>query len=102
MAPSPTPEQIELFNQLEHACWNNKMYTINPNTANPDILPIEIQLICENIRAQNAQLPIDKLLDMSEYEKHPDYYPQRYVVGYYEIMQLAIDYIQDLNIAVQE
>jgi hypothetical protein len=39
-------------------------------------------------------LPTARLLDMSEFEQHPDYYPQRYVVGYFEIMNMAIAYIR--------
>jgi len=84
----------DLFAQLEAACWNEKMYLLNIYTPNPTILPPEVQAICDQIKTTHTDLPTARLLDMSEFEQHPDNYPQRYVVGYFEIMNMAIAYIR--------
>jgi hypothetical protein len=94
MASAIQPEHDELFKQLEAACWNEKMYLLNIYTPNPTILPPEVQAICDQIKTTHTDLPTARLLDMSEFEQHPDYYPQRYVVGYFDIMNMAIAYIR--------
>lgn len=86
-------EQEDLFQQLESACWTHKMYTIGIDT--PNILPSEMQAICDDIKAAGLPLPIDQLLDISEFRDREDRYPQRYVLGYFELMNMAIDYIQE-------
>ena len=84
-------ENKDLFQQLEAACWQNKMYTIGIDT--PAILPSDVQSICDAIKTAGLPVPIDKLLDMSEFREHPDRLPQRYVIGYFELMDMAIDFI---------
>ena len=92
METSIQPENEDLYQQLESACWTNKMYTIGIDT--PNILPSEVLAICDAIKAVHLPLPIDQLLDMSEFIEHPDRLPQRYVIGYISLMHMAIDYIQ--------
>ena len=87
----PEPTLLEL---LEAECWTHKMYTIGSDTPNPDILPAEVRAICDDIISARLSLPIEQLLDMSEFDEYPDRYPQRYVIGYFGLMNIAIDYIQ--------
>ena len=86
----------DLFAQLEAACWNEKMYLLNIYTPDTTILPPEVQAICDQIKTTYSlnDLPTARLLDMTEFEQNQDYIPQRYVVGYFEIMSMAINYIR--------
>jgi len=93
METSVQSEQEDLFQQLESACWQNKMYTIGIDT--PAILPSDVQAICDAIKAAGLPVPIEQLLDLSEFRDRKDSYPQRYVLGYFELMNMAIDFIQE-------
>lgn len=95
MDVSLNQEQLNLFQQLEGACWNANMHTLGFDRQDLIILPTKIKIICDEIKNNRLPLPINQLLDMSDFEKNPDYYRQRYVIGYFELINAAINYIEE-------
>lgn len=83
---------MDLFEQLKAVCWDYCLYTFEEPS--PNILPQEVQAICDSIKESGELVP-NGLLDMSEFIDYPDRYPQKYGIGYYEIMSWAIDDIND-------